>query len=451
VVCSTEGNDGLCAVNIYNAVHTFSAGDFIGMVVWARPADQSAGVYAGFNPTLWIKQGPALSTAYFYGSNSFNRGVNAYPLDGGSWQRVFGWTQVTQTGAVPVQIGLGFDPLHPMIYYAPAVYFFAGNQIPAPAAPAVSQSLGGALSPTTYYVRTTYVNATGETDVQPNDTTLPVEANNVLTVTSPPSVSGVTGWNVYVGNNGTCSVIGTSGPRPGDLTGPGETCEVKQNGPPLSVGINWTEPTTGLVPFTSWYVGANGPAGQTEPTSDSTNVYGVSEVASFMANVGSFNASCSVGQTCDMVGQIPHVNQPQTWTGTQTFDSVNAQSLNLQSETINGQVLDSVPLAIYGSVLPGPLNTPYIAATFTPPYGVVVMRIEITLKSGPQDCAANAIVRISGTDTWDLVLASSYSDSGPISLPMNVGTPIQVILETPSQGCAVPPQDGNVEVLYRMQ
>jgi hypothetical protein len=49
------------------------------------------------------------------------------------------------------------------------------------------------------------------------------------------------------------------------------------------------------------------------------------------------------------------------------------------------------------------------------------------------------------------VIASSPTDSGPVNLPMDLGASIQVMLQTPAQGCAVAPQDANVAIQYRMQ
>jgi len=165
-----------------------------------------------------------------------------------------------------------------------------------------------------------------------------------------------------------------------------------------------------------------------------------------MQSVGSYNSSCNVGQTCDMTGQIPHVDQPQTWTAPQTLDS-----LTVGSETINGVTFDSVPTAVYSAFLPGGISTAYTAATFTPSSGIIVTRIEVTLKTSPDACSANAVVRINGSQNWDLILASSYTDSGPIDLPMNAGNPIDVLVETPAQGCVSLPRDANVEVTYRVQ
>jgi hypothetical protein len=95
----------------------------------------------------------------------------------------------------------------------------------APSAPSLSQVSGGALGARTYLVKTTYLNAHGETNLS-TESTLAVSANDLLRVASPPTVTGATGWNVYVSDSS-----GT---------------EAKQNmDAPLALGTDWTEPASG--------------------------------------------------------------------------------------------------------------------------------------------------------------------------------------------------------------
>ena len=63
------------------------------------------------------------------------------------------------------------------------------------------------------------------------ESSIAVSANNLLTVTSPSSVTGATGYNVYV-----ASYSGG---------------EIKQNTTAIAIGTNWTEPTSGLVTGTA--------------------------------------------------------------------------------------------------------------------------------------------------------------------------------------------------------
>lgn len=112
---------------------------------------------------------------------------------------------------------------------------FAPHAVP-PAVPSavLSQIAGGALSGTTYFVRTTYVTAGGFESAPSSEVSLSVSANNLLQVAPPGNtvgtgqVAGVSGWNVYVSTSG-----GT---------------ETRQNGStPIAIGTAWTEPTSGLV------------------------------------------------------------------------------------------------------------------------------------------------------------------------------------------------------------
>ncbi|MFZ0640652.1 MAG: hypothetical protein WA020_11870 [Candidatus Acidiferrales bacterium] len=98
----------------------------------------------------------------------------------------------------------------------------------APAPPTLSYVAGGSLAATTYYVTASYVapaDGTTSTSVQES---IAVPANNLLVVESPASWYTATGWNACVSN--------TSG---------GETYQ--NGGTPISIGTNWTEPTSGLV------------------------------------------------------------------------------------------------------------------------------------------------------------------------------------------------------------
>jgi uncharacterized protein (TIGR02217 family) len=149
-----------------------------------------------------------------------------------------------------------------------AVYL-SGVSIPsagysAPTNGSLTQSAGGALGATTYYVKSTWVTNSGETAVS-GETNLAVSANNVLTVAHPGSPpAGAIGWNVYVSNTG----------------GGGSGAETRQNGgTPIAVGSGWTEPTSGLV------VGAPMPGGNTTGWSVSNWGATTPGVLTFQGNV----------------------------------------------------------------------------------------------------------------------------------------------------------------------
>lgn len=132
-----------------------------------------------------------------------------------------------ERGAYPWQVPGKFMPLQlerwPILGQPSA----AGTQPPA-LAPTLSAAAAGSLAAQTYYVRVTYVTATGETAAS-LESVLKVAANNVLVVASPGSdqLGLATGWNVYVSN-----ATGT---------------ETLQNASPIGIGTSWEEPTSGLI------------------------------------------------------------------------------------------------------------------------------------------------------------------------------------------------------------
>lgn len=94
---------------------------------------------------------------------------------------------------------------------------------------ALTQTAGGTIAATTYYVESTWVNANGET-VGAVQTSLAVSANNVLNVAAPSNApASATGWNVYV------------------TTTSGSYTTAKQNTSAIALGTAWVEPTTGLI------------------------------------------------------------------------------------------------------------------------------------------------------------------------------------------------------------
>lgn len=99
--------------------------------------------------------------------------------------------------------------------------------IPAPTSNgALTSVASGSLAGATYYVRSTYVTAAGETTPAP-ETNAVVAINHVLNVASPATETGATGWNVYVSTS-----AGT---------------ETRQNTTPIAIGTAWQEPNTGLI------------------------------------------------------------------------------------------------------------------------------------------------------------------------------------------------------------
>ena len=103
-----------------------------------------------------------------------------------------------------------------------------GASPPPAAAPSLSTTGSGSsnLLPQTYYVVVTYVGTLGESTESP-ESFIAAGANRVPVVSSPPSLTGVTGYNVYVSLS------------PGD--------EQLQNSSPIAIGTSWTMPPFGIV------------------------------------------------------------------------------------------------------------------------------------------------------------------------------------------------------------
>lgn len=109
-------------------------------------------------------------------------------------------------------------------FWCCTTYAFSGSPT-TPSTPVLGSIAGGTLPGNTYYVKITYVDNGSEGNPS-SEAQLTVSANHLLTVASPSSGPSITGWNVYVG------------------TTPGG--ETRQNTTPIAIGVNWTEPLTGL-------------------------------------------------------------------------------------------------------------------------------------------------------------------------------------------------------------
>jgi hypothetical protein len=173
----------------------------------------------------------------------------------------------------------------------------------APSAPTLASSVAGSLAATTYYVKITYVTASGET-VASSESSLAVGANDVLVVDSPSATAGATGWNAYVSTS-----TGT---------------ETKQTTSPVAIGTNWTEPTSGLIG------GSALPAGNTTGWSiNSTGVVtfsGAPKNTTTLTWTGSFQYLCRFDEdTQDMTRSFT------TNSGTDQWD---VASVKFQSEFV---------------------------------------------------------------------------------------------------------------------
>ena len=117
---------------------------------------------------------------------------------------------------------------------------FKYGYTPKPFKPTTGTTSAGSKSSRTYYITITYTTTNGESVVSEEQTQV-IGANNVLTVTSPVSVSGATGYNVYHHTvSGSLKLQTTS---------------------PVAIGTNYTEATGSLndgaappTEHTGWYV-----------------------------------------------------------------------------------------------------------------------------------------------------------------------------------------------------
>lgn len=100
--------------------------------------------------------------------------------------------------------------------------------IAPPLSPALSYEAGGSLVAARYFVKVSYVTATGET-ASSLESNIQVPANSLLVISAPSVDPGAlaTGWNVYVGQT--------------------SFAETLQNASPLAMGSPFIEPTGGLV------------------------------------------------------------------------------------------------------------------------------------------------------------------------------------------------------------
>jgi len=184
---------------------------------------QAAGSIVDVTVTNPDTQQGTLPNAFRYGQIFFQSGFETG--DFSAW---------TSTSASGVTINSNASYVHSGTYSARIHYKICGKPI---VAPSLSQTAGGSLGATTYYVKETNTNALGETAASvATESSLAVSANNLLVVASPPAMVDITGWNVYVGTS-----AGT---------------ETLQNVSPIAIGTNWTEPTGGLI------------AGSAQPTED---------------------------------------------------------------------------------------------------------------------------------------------------------------------------------------
>jgi RHS repeat-associated protein len=137
--------------------------------------------------------------------------------------------EVLQNTSGPITIGTNWtEPTSGLVTGLPAPVSSSG----AGTGPQFSTSASGNLPARTYYIVYTYVNSSGQS-LPSVETAASVPAGNVITVDSPPTMSGATGYDVYISET----------PGPNFTAG----SEVLQNSSPIAIGSNWTELNPGVV------------------------------------------------------------------------------------------------------------------------------------------------------------------------------------------------------------
>jgi hypothetical protein len=154
---------------------------------------------------------------------------------------------------------------------------------PPVAAPVLSKVAGGTLAATTYFVRATYVTASGETAAS-LESSLAVAANNLLQVASPPIdiLSAAIGWNVYVSTSAGAETL-------------------QNGGTPIAIGTAWTEPLSSAI------VGAALP--QAILVIEDANINGTANVPVALIEGADFTADRPVGQ----LTRLSSSGQPRRW------------------------------------------------------------------------------------------------------------------------------------------
>jgi len=166
------------------------------------------------------------------------------------------------------------------------------------------------------------------------------------------------------------------------------------------------------------------------------------EAYNIAINLRGYLNTCSPGMVCDSIGQVPHVNAPQSWTATQSFGPIS----------INDETVSAVPRAEQNVFLPGALTSTWTASTWTPDKAVTLTRVQIQAKTPPAECFTNAVVQIaSGSNVVKLAVSAAANDSGAVSQNLAAGVPLTVSVQTAASGCAKAPADANVTLQYKMR
>ena len=128
---------------------------------------------------------------------------------------------------------------------------------PIPAPPFASYATGGALANRIYFIKITLVDDLGgESQVSSANQSFYIPASNLITVQSPELLFGGNSSGIQYSHYNVYAVSVTTASYESNQQDP--NTETLQNVSPIAIGVNWTEPTSGLTT-----TGAQGPQNST--------------------------------------------------------------------------------------------------------------------------------------------------------------------------------------------
>ena len=225
------------------------------------------GIYGILRPVF-----SSLATSYRAGLNAFP--LNVIPLNGKRFSESGTAILATddyykRTGTWILYVGDGGAFTIPLLRLRVARFLYGVNgadvslaqaqdvhitagPIAPPPAPALSSVAGGSITARSYGAQITYLTPEGETLAGPG-AMLSVASNHLLVVTSPAPETGATDWNVYVRQlpaaqfRAGLNSLPLNGYALNGSNVPPVSLPTRQNGFPIPIGTNWTEPTSGWV------------------------------------------------------------------------------------------------------------------------------------------------------------------------------------------------------------
>ena len=132
--------------------------------------------------------------------------------------------------------------------------------------------------------------------------------------------------------------------------------------------------------------------------------------------------------------------------------SVSQNGFNSPTYRMGLESFSSVPRAVENVFLPGALTTTWTGSSWTPDKAITVTRVMVQAKTAPVTCTPNAIVRVTdGSTPVNVTVSAASNDSGAIAVNYAAGALVTTGVQTAAAGCGTSPADANVTIQYRMQ